>query len=161
MVRTTLALLNDDKMLISQELKGGMSLSSEGRGMKALRKIKSKTIKNREDLKELLNELDMHEEDFFNVDDDFNFIVEFDDPEIISEMLAFNKYQDKIKCKRKNGSEYELSWYSYNWFSDYVYIKNNTGGNVRLIDKTHKVQEFKDQEVAVLKFGEFKKIDMD
>jgi len=166
MTRGTLVLLNKDKMFVAQEINGDMYLNFEGenkgkddvhrrdsRGAKAYKELKK--IKTKKELENLLNELYF---DQFTEEEKGRLVSEVNEKSIINEMLSFNKHNEKVECEREDGSKYKISWYSYNWFSDYVFIKNNTGESIELIDAEHKVKKINNQEVVVLYFGDFYKI---
>ena len=157
MTRGTLVLLNSDKMYVAQEINGDMYLHFKGevydrnsRGAKAYERLKE--VKTKKDLKELLNELYFND---LSEDEKGKLVQEIEDQSTINEMLSFNNCNERVEYKRDDGSVCEVSWYFYNWFSDYVFIKNNTGKAIKIIDKTHQVKEIEDQEVIVLSFGEF------
>jgi hypothetical protein len=159
-------LLNPDKMFVSQEINGDMYLHFEGqnkgkdevykrdsRGAKAYKNLKK--IDSKKELEALLNELYF---DQFTEDEKGQLVAELNDKAEIKEMLSFTKHNKKVECEREDGSKYEISWYAYNWFSDYVFIKNNMGKSINLIDKEHQVRKVENQEVVVLYFGTFEKI---
>jgi len=170
MIRGTLVLLDPEKMFVTQEINGDMDIhfedqsksmgrvfKSTSRGAKALKMLEK--VKSKSDLNELLEELDPYTRDFLE-NNDIDLIREFDDKKIIKKMLSFDKFNEKIKCKKEDGTEFQMSWYYYNWSSDYLFIKNNMGKTINLIDKNKQVREVKNQEIVVLKFGEFEDVDI-
>ena len=164
MTRGTLILLNPDKMLYTQEINGDMYFEVEGqnrkngdgvykrdsRGAKAYKRLKN--VNTKKELRNLVDELYFSQ---FSEDEKGELVHEVTDKKEIKELLSFNKSEEVAEWERSDGEVFKNKWYFVNWFSDYLYLKNNTGETISLIDRDHKTKKVKDQEIVVLYFGHF------